>query len=459
MDLSAPAAPHHGAAHPPGLPRLARLQPGAVALQQHLLVAVPCSDWPLGDGDGDGGVVQSWRWCADSPPRSGTDGLEAAVGPAGTVLVLADGADECLLCLQHESSVGIDPRVDLAAFDGEALLLAATLRYAGVLAHLCAITARDWQCLRVQPAADAWAAGLLSSDLTAIGFTLRYKSAAGVSCASDADADESASPTTRGQVHVHHNDRPRWHRAQGRPAAAPAVLQALTVALPIVVPSAALTVAELRGLQVGAALLMCRAEAGAVGPAPACACVLRVSAHLPAQLAAVLQGQQLRITGPWRTAGASDAVPGHPSSHPPHQAPARRHPMLDHPAEGDPGDHHGSNDHGTASNALNKLPIALEFQLGQLQLPLADLAQQLVPGAVFDLGQPLGPHSVVVCANGMELARGELLQVGDLLAVRITAVSAGVSAGGGVYEQSTTPAGGPPNQHPADSETATRGPF
>jgi type III secretion protein Q len=64
--------------------------------------------------------------------------------------------------------------------------------------------------------------------------------------------------------------------------------------------------------------------------------------------------------------------------------------------------------------------VELEFHIGHLTLPFGDLAAELAEGRIFDLGEPLGTQSVSVRAGGVELARGELLQVGDALAVRIT---------------------------------------
>jgi flagellar motor switch/type III secretory pathway protein FliN len=452
MNLSEPAAPHSGAAHPPVLPHL---QPAAVALQRHLLVHVPCSDWRLGDGPG--AVLQSWRWCAATEHTAPTD---AGAPGLSRVLVLADGANECLLCLHSETAVGIDMRIDLSAFDDEALLLAASLRYANLLAHLSAITARDWQCVQVHHAADAWAAGLLSTDLTCMGFTLR---AAPTDGAEGAVADL---PTTRGQVHVHRNDLARWHAAQGHAAAAPAVLQTLSIGFDIVVPSAPMTTAELRELRVGAAVLLCRAEPGAAQAVPLCACVLRAksaahgkgavengavqsAAQASGHCSALLQGHQLRVTGPWRT--------GPMVVHRPHSAIARSPTMFDNPSQADPGDIATSDPSDSTHNLLDSLPMAVEFHLGQLQLPLADLAQQLVPGQVFELGQALGPHSVAVCANGIELARGELLQVGDLLAVRITAVHGAAQRQHPAGSQANT--GSVSTLQGLASETAPRGSF
>ena len=72
-----------------------------------------------------------------------------------------------------------------------------------------------------------------------------------------------------------------------------------------------------------------------------------------------------------------------------------------------------------ASAVLDSVPILLEFHLGTLCLPFGDLGETLVAGHVFELGQTLGPQTVSIRANGVAVARGELIQVGDALAVRV----------------------------------------
>ena len=68
---------------------------------------------------------------------------------------------------------------------------------------------------------------------------------------------------------------------------------------------------------------------------------------------------------------------------------------------------------------LDSVPILLEFHLATLSLPFGELGETLVAGHVFDLGQRLGPQTVTMRANGVAIARGELIQVGDALAVRL----------------------------------------
>ena len=68
-------------------------------------------------------------------------------------------------------------------------------------------------------------------------------------------------------------------------------------------------------------------------------------------------------------------------------------------------------------SALESEPIKLAFQLGELVVPLADLAS-LEPGYVFSLRMPLD-RPVVILANGEKFGVGELVEVDGSLAVRL----------------------------------------
>ena len=67
--------------------------------------------------------------------------------------------------------------------------------------------------------------------------------------------------------------------------------------------------------------------------------------------------------------------------------------------------------------ALDDLPVKLVFELGRVDLSLREI-RQLAPGAVVALARPL-EESVDVVANGRRIGRGNLIQVGDSLGVRL----------------------------------------
>ena len=75
-----------------------------------------------------------------------------------------------------------------------------------------------------------------------------------------------------------------------------------------------------------------------------------------------------------------------------------------------------------ATNALvNDLEVELTFVVGQSQLTVGQL-RDLAPGFVFELNS--GADDISICANGKPIGRGELLEVGEKIGVRVTSFSA-----------------------------------
>jgi type III secretion protein Q len=69
------------------------------------------------------------------------------------------------------------------------------------------------------------------------------------------------------------------------------------------------------------------------------------------------------------------------------------------------------------NGVLDDLPVKLVFELGRVDLSLREI-RQLAPGAVVALARPL-EESVDVVANGRRIGRGNLIQIGDSLGVRL----------------------------------------
>ncbi|MGY3450525.1 type III secretion system cytoplasmic ring protein SctQ [Bradyrhizobium sp. USDA 4353] len=74
-------------------------------------------------------------------------------------------------------------------------------------------------------------------------------------------------------------------------------------------------------------------------------------------------------------------------------------------------------DDPTVSAELDDLEITLLFEIGRLSVPLGSL-RTLAPGHVFDLGQD--PKTAVdILAGDRRVGRGEVIQIGDTVGVRI----------------------------------------
>ncbi len=78
----------------------------------------------------------------------------------------------------------------------------------------------------------------------------------------------------------------------------------------------------------------------------------------------------------------------------------------------------------TANQAVNvgELPVELSFEIGSLSIAISELESTLKSGYTFNLNRELRRDSVTVRANGAVIASGELLKIGDMLAVRITEI-------------------------------------
>jgi len=67
---------------------------------------------------------------------------------------------------------------------------------------------------------------------------------------------------------------------------------------------------------------------------------------------------------------------------------------------------------------LDDIPVKLLFELGRTELSLAEI-RQLAPGALIPMLRPL-EDSVDIFANGRRIGRGNLVQIGDSMGIRIT---------------------------------------
>ncbi|MEX1066993.1 MAG: type III secretion system cytoplasmic ring protein SctQ [Aquisalimonadaceae bacterium] len=67
---------------------------------------------------------------------------------------------------------------------------------------------------------------------------------------------------------------------------------------------------------------------------------------------------------------------------------------------------------------VDELPVELSFELGRKQVPMGEL-ETIGAGYVLTMGG-ITPSDVVIRANGLRVGRGELVQIGEELGVRVT---------------------------------------
>jgi type III secretion system YscQ/HrcQ family protein len=326
-----------------------------------------------------------WRWHADRTTHA----------PELT-LVCAAGGVHCALSFDADDGPGLDEGIDLEAFDGAALLAAATLRYAAVLAHVDRISGRRFDAIRIHRGGH-----LLDAQALTLGFTLT-------------DAAQAPRALT-GTLQILPSQAASWSQLQGRAAALPAAAARLPVAAQIwLAQRLSVRAASLRRLRVGGALLL--------GTATADGLPCRVQ-WPGGQLAwsALQRGSRLQLRAP-TTAPAETFVA------------AKRSFLMDSlPSRADAdADAETDVECAAMSAAIDSMPIVLDFHVGEASVPLSDLPAALAPGYMIELGRPLDAQTVTVRANGQLLAHGELIQVGDQLAVRISRLAGGANSDGSV---------------------------
>jgi type III secretion system YscQ/HrcQ family protein len=318
-----------------------------------------------------------WRWHTAAPTHA----------PALTLLCTAEDV-RCALAFDADDGPGLDDGIDLEAFDGAALQAAAAVRYAAVLAHLERIGGRRFDDVQFHRGPH-----MLEAPALPIGFTL-------------ADATQSPRALT-GTLHVLPAQAAFWSRLHGRAAPLLPTVASLPVVAQIWLPQQlAVPVASLRRLRVGGALLL-----GAAQP-EGLACRLQWPGR-HAAWSALHNGRQLHLRAPITTSDQPAAV--NPRS-----------------ATMDAQTERSSPEQADASPGLDTMPIVLDFHLGQVGVPLSALSSALAPGYVIELGRPLDTNAVSVRANGQLLAHGELIQVGDQLAVRISRIASDANSDGSV---------------------------
>jgi type III secretion protein Q len=353
----------------PQRPQLAAVDERALPALNHLLGPAALSDLaalPLPSAAAPASL--QWRWQAGPP-------LET---PALSLLLDAEGL-RCALAFEADDGPALDEGIDLTAFDDAALLLAATLRYAAPLAHLDRITGRRFVLAQLRRGVPCALEGAVQS--------LRF---------SVADPRQPQR-VLRGELRFPLAQSIAWQMVQGRSAPHAALLRLPLRAGVWLTQRLTLPRAELQRLRAGGALLL------GVGRPDDLACELRwPGTAWPAQL----QANSLRLH-PHARADLDNRSPPMSNDTPAARAEANT------PA-GTPAD---------SASALNTMPVTLEFHIGQISLPLAELPAALAAGYVIGLNRPLDGDAVTVRANGHTLAYGELVQVGDHLAVRIARIA------------------------------------
>lgn len=362
-----PRAAAHDSAHVQAATSLRGRVPSILPMQAEALRAFfgAPQRWYLTDG----GVLRFM-------PAVRSDAME-------TVVVEGDGA-RLSLQLDGDDAIAAPTSLHWSDYTGRSRTLAWSLAHEAQLMRLS-----DALGIALLPVATADAAQDARDD---DGLWLAFSIDAG-----DLDAAEALAPC-RGRVRMPTAWLDRLLARAGQAFADDPLpdLQpwiALPAPVSILFPGPQLAAAEWRALRPGDVLV-----AGRRSQPPA----IEAMAHDRAWPLALAAGR-------WRVEGPSRSVA--PIAPSPNSLPLENPAMNDNAPTAASGE--ASDDSVTRS-----LPVRLEFELGQVEVSLGELAA-LQPGYVFNLPAHLEGANVTIRANGRNTGRGEVVAVGDTLGVRL----------------------------------------
>lgn len=180
----------------------------------------------------------------------------------------------------------------------------------------------------------------------------------------------------------------------------------LVVRAPIVVAEVGVTVAELQQLAPGDVVVL-------PGVTAANAAHVQLAISPRTAIIAEINGRKLTVARTGKSMSTTDAATGAkpaPAAKP--GAPAGRPTAAPAAAAAPPPEP------VVAPTAVEDLPLHVVFDLGEVELSLAEI-KALVPGQVIDLAREPG-HAVRVSVNGRRIGAGEIVEIEGRLGVRIT---------------------------------------
>jgi type III secretion system YscQ/HrcQ family protein len=183
---------------------------------------------------------------------------------------------------------------------------------------------------------------------------------------------------------------------------------ALTLRVPIVVAEVGVTIAELEQLTAGDVIVLAGMTA-----ASAAQVQLAISPHT--SIIAEVSGHKLTVARAGKSMSNTDGATGaKPAAAARPAAPAAKPGAAPAGAAATP----APVEPVIAPAAVEDLPLRIVFDLGEVELSIAEL-KALVPGQVIDLAREPG-NAVRVSVNGRRIGAGEIVEIEGRLGVRIT---------------------------------------
>jgi type III secretion system YscQ/HrcQ family protein len=313
----------------------------------------------------------TWNW-------QGRDELPSDRSAGTRIKLGADGAYLAFWSSWARSSELVAD-IDADSFHGAARLLAMARRYSLLIDHLGSIAGCSWL---PQEIGDDDSSGASAGECSCAGFSV---------------LDDQNELAFEGWIRFDRSAAFILNRVQGHRGLRASAIAQIPSRFRIFMSSPALTSEQLRSMVLHSAVVLGSYQHGKVP-------VRLVSACGGYEICASLEGDQVTVESSFtRVAGATfDNTRGS---------------TMQTPQE-------ICHDATTTNQALNvgELPVELSFEIGSLSVALGELESSLKSGYTFNLNRKLRHDSVVVRANGAVIANGELLKIGDMLAVRITKV-------------------------------------
>jgi flagellar motor switch/type III secretory pathway protein FliN len=345
--------------------RLATIRPIDVEVNNHLLSRAQLFRHRVAQ------MGVTWRWIHV------TNNLPYAA--ANTHLRLSSGSEEISVYIVRDAPFILDSNVDPGMFEGSARILAHALRYAPLIDLFEQLTGRSWNLFSAFDCTASADSPVLPAPLQTFAFEL---------------AGENTATSMSGWLRFEGSHAAHWLATCGNPPAHRGEYGHLPIRLSAFMRSSDFTAADVASLSVGTVIIAQSQQADQQN----------VEVFTPNQrhhTNGVFKNGLITLLEPWR-ASASSFI-------------SEKNQTMETPSVQQP------NTHDLSSESIaGDLPVEITFCLGHITTTLGQLESNYLPGCVLTLDDRLHGETISIKANGVDIAKGELLQVGELLAVRIT---------------------------------------
>jgi flagellar motor switch/type III secretory pathway protein FliN len=311
----------------------------------------------------------TWRWIcvSDQLPQPA----------AHKHLRLASGNEEISIHIVRSDPGFLDDQVDPNMFEGSAQILAYALRYSPFMNLLEKLTGRTWNLLEATDCTASTETSTFGVPFQTFGFEVKH---------------ENAVTSMSGRLTFKSDCSAYWIATQGARVIRTGAYSELPFRFLVVIRRNDFTFNEVQDFSVGTVII---AQSGPADQRN----VQILTPDDRYQMGGIFKDNLISLLEPWkpsRSAFTSEKIPAMETFDT--QEPSNQ----------------------SLSIKASDLPVEITFCLGHVTAPFRELESNYHAGFVITLDEKLHEETVSVKANGVDIAKGELLQVGELLAVRLT---------------------------------------